>query len=331
MDVRFRFKHRSPGERSAAFTLIEILVVIGIISVLIGLLLPAVQKVREAAARAKCANNLKQIGLALHQHHNDLGALPPGYFWKDNPAIAVFILDRVEPKVDWPNPVAYIKPEWPGWGWAAFILPYLEQQSLFNSIDFNAPTVGPQAEAIRTTMLSIYTCPSDRPTGLFTIYGRRGQRVVEAGTSSYAACFGANGDLYNAPATSNGLFARNSAVRFDDIKDGLSNTFAIGERGALFAQTPWFGVVDQGSIRTTSGAPVYNSFIHPAPAMVMARFKTRTLNDTWSEPLEFFSPHHGSMNALFADGSVRTISFAASMDYLLAIATRADGETVPAE
>jgi prepilin-type N-terminal cleavage/methylation domain-containing protein/prepilin-type processing-associated H-X9-DG protein len=318
------------GNRSSrsAFTLIELLVVIAIIAVLVGLLLPAVQKVREAATRTKCMNNLKQIGLALQNHHSDHHVLPPGYSWKDNPAIAIFTWER---KIDWPNPVSYVKPEWPGWGWAAHLLPYIEQQPLHSSIDFNAPTVGPQAEPARVAVLSLYTCPADRSTGVYTVFDRKGGPVVNAATNSYAACFGTDGSLYNAPAEHNGLFARNSAIRLDDVKDGTSNTMAIGERGAFFVQTPWCGVLDQGAIRTTTGAPVYVSFVHPSQAMVMARFKERTLNDPWSEPLEFFTPHPTSMNAAFADGSVRSIRITASIDYLRSIATRSAGDAFPQE
>jgi len=90
-------------------------------------------------------------------------------------------------------------------------------------------------------------------------------------------------------------------------------------------------VLDQGAIRTTPGAPVYVSFVHPAPAMVMARFKERTLNHPWSEPLEFFTPHQSSMNAVFGDGSVRPIRTGASIDYLRAVATRSAGDTISLE
>src|SRR5260370_39512856 len=118
-----------------AFTLIELLVVIAIVGVLIALLVPAVQKVREAAARIQCTNNLKQIGLALHGYHDSNKALPPGYL-----ATAAY-----------PGTA-------PGWGWAAFILPYIEQPAVFRQLNF-AQLI--QGQAAVQTVIPLYLCPSD--------------------------------------------------------------------------------------------------------------------------------------------------------------------------
>jgi prepilin-type processing-associated H-X9-DG protein len=155
----------------------------------------------------------------------------------------------------------------------------------------------------------------------------KGDPLFDAATNSYVACYGAGGNLSGAPAGGNGLFARNSAVQFKDITDGLSHTLAVGERSASFARAPWVGVVDQATIRTTAGAPVFQSLVFPPPAMPMARVGNRPLNDPWSEPFDFFGPHPTGMNALFADGSVRWVRTSTAIDVYQAVATRDGGET----
>ena len=125
---------RRPGMRTAGFTLIELLVVISIIAILIALLLPAVQAAREAARRAQCVNNLKQIGLALANYESAIGTFPSGYIDRQNNSIYTPDLDMG-----------------PGWGWAALSLPFMEQQPLYNSINFNL--------GITTTLV-----PSAQPT-----------------------------------------------------------------------------------------------------------------------------------------------------------------------
>jgi prepilin-type processing-associated H-X9-DG protein len=113
------------------------------------------------------------------------------------------------------------------------------------------------------------------------------------------------------------------------MRDGSSSTIAIAERGCFYVQAPWAGVFDKGTLRTTPGAPVYQSQAHPPQAMVMARFWNKPLNDAWSEPYDFFSPHTGVLNSLFADGSVRPVPLSTPVSILQALATRAGGETVP--
>jgi prepilin-type processing-associated H-X9-DG protein len=288
--------------------LIELLVVIAIIAVLIGLLLSAVQKAREAANRASCQNNLHQIGLALHSYHDRQGSFPSGY--------------RCQKQA---NP-DYTSP---GWGWAALVLPFIEQVNLGHQINFNLPVEDPSNLAARTTVVKHYICPSDRSTGIFTIFDKNNTPLAQAATNSYAACHGVGADLDEELDDFNGMFSRNSKVRFADVTDGTSNTIAIGERASLFTQTPWAGAISFGTTRVTPGAPTNNpTAIEDAPTQPLVHIAVHTINDPNSDPEDFFTPHTGTANFLFADGSVRPLRTRISLPVLQALATRDGGEVV---
>jgi prepilin-type N-terminal cleavage/methylation domain-containing protein/prepilin-type processing-associated H-X9-DG protein len=299
-----------PRRRSQrfGFTLIELLVVIAIIAVLIGLLLPAVQKVREAASRASCQNNLHQIGLALHNYHDSQGCFPSGY-----------LCTKPQANPDYTSP---------GWGWAALLLPFLEQGNLGRQINFALPIEDPGNLAARTTILKMYVCPSDRSTGIFTVFDKNNAPLTRAATNSYAACHGVGVDLDEELDDFNGMFSRNSRVRFADVTDGTSNTIAIGERGAFFTQAAWAGAVSFGTTRITPGAPTINpNAIEDAPTQVLAHIDVEMINDPRGDPEDFFTPHTGVAMFLFADGSVHSITTATPLSVLQALSTR-DGDEV---
>jgi hypothetical protein len=217
-------------------------------------------------------------------------------------------------------------PNDPGWGWAASLLPFLEQSSLAWAIDFSLPVQSATNLNARLSLLRLYTCPSDRYTGVFTVLSGKNMPLADAATNSYAACYGTLGNMNLYPDAGNGVFYRNSWTRIADITDGTSNTLALGERASLFVQAPWAGVMTGGSVRTTPGAPVYRSMIEPPQVMVMARVGKRPFNDPNSEPYDFFSPHTGMVYFVLVDGSVHGLTSELDLNVIQALGTRNGGE-----
>ncbi len=301
----------SAGWTRRAFTLIELLVVIAIIGVLIALLLPAVQKVREAANQTQCRNNLKQIGLVLQNYHNTHQSFPPAFVYvPSDPAKAgPFAMDTN-----------------PGWGWGSLLLAYLEQEPLGRTIDLNVGLHDPRYHGLRETSLSVFACPSDRERGVFSVSDIWGGEMCKAYTNSYAACYGRWAPIGELADSGTGVFFRNSKVRIAEITDGTSQTVAAGERAAIFAKTPWAGAVTLAVVKVTDGAPVYSSIQEESPVQTMATF-CGNLNSPFTTPYCYFSPHPAAGNFVFADGSVRPIHFQVSFDTVSALATRALGDT----
>jgi prepilin-type N-terminal cleavage/methylation domain-containing protein/prepilin-type processing-associated H-X9-DG protein len=291
--------------RRQAFTLIELLVVVAIISILIGLLLPAVQKVRESANRISCQNNLKEIGLALHNYHDRNDSFPPGY--ADNAA--------------WPSPDAG-----PGWGWAAFILSDLEQSNLQVEINFNL-NVGdpsPAITAARANWLKIFRCPSDQPPGTFSVDNGAGKSWVVA-HSSYVACNGNDGvdDMTTPPHT--GVFVRGMGIRIAEITDGLSNTFFVGERATTMSLSTWAGAITGARVPSVRASASFSG----ASALVLGHCGPHLPNDVIVTDADAMSSRHPQgVQFLFGDGSVRPISNNISMATYDALATRAGGEVI---
>jgi prepilin-type N-terminal cleavage/methylation domain-containing protein/prepilin-type processing-associated H-X9-DG protein len=304
--------------RRTAFTLIELLVVIAIIAVLIGLLLPAVQKIREAAARLKCKNNLKQIGLAFHSYHSTNGSFPSGF----NSKAAAVDGDSLGP----------------GWGWGAYLLPYLEQENLYRQIDFTKDIAAPANTQARLTSLAVFLCPSDspdRPT--VTINDDAGKPICDVAFGNYVGMAGVY-EVTGYPDTSNGapgVLLRNSKVRVTDITDGSSNTLFATERAwhwqgrVRSPATTWVGSVTNAVIPQTLNPALGIEFGH---VMILTNSGTVDEGRVPNNPLDHVedanSNHPQGVNCLFGDGSVRSIQNTISPVVWVAIATRSGGEAV---
>jgi prepilin-type processing-associated H-X9-DG protein len=284
--------------RRRGITLVEFLVVIGIISVLLTLMFPAIHRSREAARRTQCQNNLKQIGLALHNYHDLHNTLPMGWTGVTSGMPAAL--------------------GGPGWGWGAQLLTNLEQAPLRDTTRFDLPIVSASNELVRTAELTVFLCPTDGSGSSWRLTGAR-LSSVRISRSNYVGAFGSEG--WDAKAASrvgvtlegDGVFYHNSSTHFVDIIDGLSGTVLAGERVSdvmANRRSTWVGVVPGvenaiarvvGTGETTPGKP--------------------------SKRVRGFSSDHGSgAYFLFGDGRVQYVDGRIAEEIFRALMSRAGGE-----
>jgi prepilin-type N-terminal cleavage/methylation domain-containing protein len=315
---------RSRGStRSRGFTLVELLVVIAIIGVLVGLLLPAVQAAREAARRMQCSNNIKQMGLALHNYESAHRTFPPGF------------ISRVTGP--WPGGGNDPTPEaGPGWSFFAMILPFMEQANLHATINFNLPITDPVNQAARSTRVDTFQCPSDAWNDPVTVWPTS-MGINDLAPASYVACLG-GGDPANAPGYTalyeqqpfNGMFHRNVAIRHRDITDGTSNTIGLGERASMFSPNGWAGVIPNAQtvfspwIASQRGQTVGQT-ARPAITISTVHVRSGGPNAPTGSPGGFWGPHTGGCLFLLMDGSTHTIATTVDIQVFRAMAGRNDG------
>jgi prepilin-type processing-associated H-X9-DG protein len=283
---------RSPGpqrphweRRTGAFTILELLVAISVVGVLISLLLPAVLYARESSRRTVCSNQLHQIGLAMHQHHNWRERLPPA--WR----------------------VAADRPEF-AYGWAAFLLPGMEEASALPRLDFNQ---APYAAGIGDLGLALMICPSDLTEPSFDLYestpepeeevgsseGSRDELLIRLPTANYVGVYGTvEADEYyselreGTSQRADGAIVFDRVLQFADLTRGLSKTLLVGERTMATVPSTWLGVDLRGEdaeCRLTGSA-----MNHP--------------NCETCDECEFTSRHAGGSYFLWADGHVSLVS-----------------------
>ena len=289
------------------FTLIELLVVIAIIAVLVAILLPAVQQAREAARRTQCKNNLKQLGLAIHNYEQTFTVLPPGWIMAENGSHMAHEGSN-------------------GFGWGMHILHYMDESAIYHTMDADLPISDPTQPVMPT--IESFLCPSDPRTGNGKMW-----TIVEEGTTdeimdlpfaNYVGVFGEE-ELHDCeePAgvgivtaagqcRASGPLFHNSAVKIRDVQDGTSNTFVVGERAHAEYESTWVGVVPEGD---EAFGRILGAVDH-------------TPNHPEAHEEDFGSLHPGGAQFAWLDGRVTFISTSIDGGIYKAMGTIAGGEII---
>lgn len=321
----------------SAFTLIEMLVVTGITAVLIGILLPAVQNIRERGNRLQCQNNLKQIGLAEHNYLDTYKVFTPGYLSQpDNPAMG-----PVDPQFNDAGP---------GWGWLTMLLPYLEYAPLYNSLNLTLPDYDPANAAAVQTPLKLFRCPSDvdgnnpAPGDTVNVVDVNNNTLVVFGRSNYVQSVGSSTLWCSWPVTiyPDGPIFRNSEMPITRITDGLTYTVFAGERSSNLADSVWPGVVPfsthfawppfasigSGGLNRPYDGPGAFVGAHGGPCPYEDPVVIHPPNSPIGHSDQMESGHSGGANILMCDGAVRFYANNNPLSLWVALISRNGNEVI---
>ena len=349
------------GKTKHGFTLVELLVVIAIIGILISMLLPAVQQVRAAARRTRCANNLRQLGLAMLNYESSHQKFPPGYTshpTRDgNVPTGVFTDSRT-----WDAA--------PGWGWAAYLLPYMEANNLHAGLDFAQPIWATRHRELIRQQLPIFLCPSssgdDQPFAVVDASGNSYSpdgNALTLGRSHYVAshgqesCWGECGaaltgivftDIYTSQTkeigvhgdvsrVADGPFYRNSKTGIEDFSDGTSQTIFLGEHSSNLSDKTWVGVVPGATVHPRFSSPANGPdgaatlvLVHSGPSggeLDITGFPIiHPVNFPTYHVGQMYSEHPGGGNISFGDGSVHFFSETISLITFAEMSSLNEGE-----
>lgn len=332
-------------QKRTAFTLVELLVVIAIIGILVGMLLPAVQSVRESARRVACANNMRQLGLAMHNFESAFRCFPPGFS-------STVSSDGTAPEGVHIDPVTWNAA--PGWGWGAHLLRFIEGNNVHDLIDFDLPIWDSRHRELITNQLPVFLCPSssgdDQPFAVVDEaglpYSPDGFSSLDLGRSHYVASHGQESawgpeagadrtgeiftDIYSLTTTTiridgdvsrvaDGPFYRNSKTRLSEVRDGTTSSIFLGEHSSRLSDKTWVGVVPGAAVHPNFSSPENGPdgaatlvLFHMGPSggeLDITGFPIiHPVNFPTYHVGQMYAEHPGGGNVCMGDGSVQFIA-----------------------